>query len=172
MKILGRLTYLIGPVLYDFSLFKHVDVIHLWQSRESMGREDPCSIRQWASCQAILQDTLSNVCINCRKWIIEEDDIGVGISDTSQGYAGLLATAEVDSLFTDLGMFTIGQHLKVRFKRTCFDDGSESTIKDEILFAFCVVMTCLSSSYGFPNKILSRTVALANQGFWGVSIGY
>jgi len=78
---------------------------------EGMGNEDARAPRQTAL-HNILEDSLANVCIQSREWIIEDNDIAVTVDRAAYINTLSLAARQGDTPFSNLSGITMGQHLQ------------------------------------------------------------
>ena len=62
------------------------------------------------------EDLLSDVCIQCRNWIVHQKDVSGCVDCSSESDSCFLSSTEVDTFFTDFCLVTCRKNLEVTLK--------------------------------------------------------
>ena len=78
-----------------------------------MGDQDSRASREGSLGETFFEDTLADMRVHGRERVVQKHDVRIRVSHTRKTDTRFLTTAKVDSLFANLRLLALREHLKV-----------------------------------------------------------
>ena len=112
---------LVAALFAHLAVLEHDDVVGLWEEGHPMGHKNPCLSSQntlWSD--HLVKDVLAHVAVNCRKGVVQKEEIGITVHCSGHAHSLFLAARQVDPLFSYFRLIASRQDCQVSGEGTAF----------------------------------------------------